>query len=660
MRKILSLIALAMTIGFTSCSDDECNHDSIDNGGGGDIVDIVDRWEIVGSWYEEAENEEMRFSENGTFYDRYANYLRCAEVEGRWEYDEKNKKLTYNYPFLGQTQHADWTVKNPKELSFTISSSMVADHKLEKIVESYDLQVGKTATIEFSKAYPDYPVTSYTSNNERIASVTSEGVIKAEGEKGITYIKVSTTKTNVWVKVTVGDNCSDMWFDYVGLMGLDYSNMRKVLSRLGDPYSGEDGYSFGFIHQLHDVADITKVFLCPEDGMVTEVQLLLKESVPEAEILSYMDTRYYKIGDSGPYVFYSSVEDRELSKAIIAYNKSEKCVIFNETQHFLHYPHVVDLWTDFVPLFGSDKNQVKSAMDEYGYSFLMSDFNYSKDGSDYYYITGNQYAQMVGFVFNPDKKVSEFWVYMDTKSDPNDVYDYLCAKYTEYKSESSQYELVFYNDDKSMKVTFDLMNGAVIYTKLTMKQHEANNDILGNYYEGIGMTHDQIVAQYGTPYSYSDDGNTMYYIVGTNYVNLAAFSMDTNTNKCKSAAVTINESVATSTIVDFLNSKYTVFAKGTASDGSKYAWTNGPSVSESTLGIVYYPKDKMVVYVPLESAANAKAMTRAISSIMADTEFVDRTKSKASSIHNSKKKIMESISKHRMLQLQKAFENYKK
>ena len=86
MKKKLSLIALAMTIGMTSCSDDECNHDPIDNGG----------YEIVGSWYEEAENEEMRFSENGTFYDRYANYLRCAEVEGRWEYDKKNKKLTYN------------------------------------------------------------------------------------------------------------------------------------------------------------------------------------------------------------------------------------------------------------------------------------------------------------------------------------------------------------------------------------------------------------------------------------------------------------------------------------------------------------------------------------------------------------------------------------
>ena len=647
MKKKFSLIALAMTIGMTSCSDDECNHGPIDNG-----------YEIVGSWYEEAENEEMRFSENGTFYDRYANYLRCAEVEGRWEYDKKNKKLTYNYPFMGQTQFADWTVKNFKELSFTISSSMVADHNLEKIVESYDLQVGKTATIEFSKAYPDYSVTSYASQNERIASVTSDGVITAEGEKGITYIKVSTTQTNVWVKVTVGDNCADMWFDYVGLLGLDYSNMRKVLSRLGDPYSGEDGYSFGFIHQLHDVADITKVYLCPEDGMVTEVQLLLKESVPEAEILSYMNSRYYMMGENGSYVFFSSVEDRELSKAIIAYNKSEKCVIFNETQHFLHYPHVVDLWTDFVPLFGSDKNQVKSAMDEYGYSFLMSDYNYSKDGSDYYYITGNQYAQMIGFVFNPDMQVSEFWVYMDTESDAKDVYDYLCAKYTEYESESSQYELVFYNDDKSLKVTFDLMNAAVIYTKLTMKQHEANNDILGNYYEGLGMTHDQIVDKFGAPYL--DENNTMYYIVGTEYVNLAAFRLDETTNKCMSTVLTINEAVATSTIVDYLGSKYTVFANGTAADGSQYAWTNGPSVAESTLGIMYYPEDRMVVYIPLGSAANAKAMTRAISSIMSDTEFVDRTKSKASSILSTKKGIKESISKHRTQQLQKVFENYNK
>lgn len=647
MKKLLSLIALAITIGLTSCSDDDCTH----NG------PTPPEHSIYGSWYEEARNEEFDVNEDGTFYDKYCNVERGGETEGRCMYDSKNKKLTETYYFMGQNQFVDWKITNLTELGWTIYSEDHGQHVYERIVETYQLKVGETVKIKFAELYTDYNVLSYSSSNERLASVTSEGIIKAEGEKGTQYIKVATNKCNVWVKVVVGDNCADLWYDYVSLIGQDYTGMRKFLNTLGEPYSGDDGYSFGFINPMHDYIEITKVYLCPEDGMVTAIQLLMNESVPEADVLSYMNSHYYKITESDSYVFYSSVEDQKSSKAIIAYSKSEKCVIINETWHFFE-GHIKDLWTDFVSLFGSDRNQVKSAMDEYGYSFLMSDFNYSKDGSDYYYITGNPYAQMVGFVFNPDKQVSEFWVYMNTKSDANDVYDYLCAKYTEYESESSQYELVFYNDDKSMKVTFDLMNGAVVYTKLTMKQHEANNDILGNYYEGLGMTHDQIVAQYGTPYS--DDGSMMFYIVGTNYVNLAVFYMNTDTNKCKSAAVTINESVTTSTIVDFLNSKYTVFANGTASDGSQYAWTNGPSVSESTLGIIYYPEDRMVVYQPLGSAANAKAMTRAISSIMSDTEFVDRTKSKASSILSTKKGIKESISKHRTQQLQKVFEHYNK
>ncbi len=654
MKHFVFLFALAMTIGITSCSDDKCTH-QLDNC---DVCHknpcICETW-IFGSWYEEAENEEMRFNENGTFYDRYANYQRCAETEGRWEYDKKNSKLTYNYPFMGQTQFVDWTIKNQKEFSFTISSTTVADHNLEKIVESYDLKVGQIANIEFSK---DHTVLSYTSNNERIASVTSDGVIKAEGEKGITYIKVKTTTSNVWVKVTVGDNCSDMWFDYVGLIGLDYSNMRKVLSRLGEPYSGEDGYSFEFIHQLHDVAHTTTVFLCPEDGIVTEIQLLLKESVPEAKVLSYMDSRYYKIEDSDPYVFYSSVEDPEVSKAIIAYNKEKKCVIFNETQHFLHYPHVKDLWNDFVPLFGSDKNQIKAAMDDYGYTYLMSNFSYSKDGTDYYDVTGNNYVQMAGFVFNPDKLVSEFWLYINTESDANDIYDYLCGKYKENESESSEYSLVFYNDDKSIKVTFDLKNAAVIYTNLTMKQHEANTEILGNYYEGLGMSHDQILAQYGTPFS--DDGKMLVYLVGTDYVDLAFFNMDTEINKCTQSGVTINENVATSTIVDYLNSKYTVFAKGTADDGSKYAWTNGPSVAESTMGIIYFPTDRMVMYQPLSSATSAKAMVRALKPNGSDLEFIDKTKTITSLFLKSKKQIRENITRHRVQKINRTLKYFNK
>ncbi|MGN0234064.1 MAG: hypothetical protein ACI4B5_06565 [Bacteroidaceae bacterium] len=650
MKTSLSLFALALAIGMTSCSD-ECDHTTTP------IPDPpANTPTIVGSWYEEAENEETRYASSGTFYDCYANYVRCGETEGRWEYDSKNSKLTWTYSFIGQSQYADWTVKDLTELSFTIYSSELGAHKLEKIVESYALNVGQTARIQFSQTHPDYPVISYSSTNERIASVTSDGVIKAEGEKGRAYIKVHTEKANVWVGVTVGDDCADIWFDYVGLIGLDYKTMRSALSRLGEPYSGDDGYSFGFIHQLHDVADETDVFLCPEDVMVTEVQLHLKPSVPEAEILSYMDSRYYKIGDSGAYIFYSSSEDTEKSKAIIAYDKEEKCVVFNETQHFLHYPHVKDLWTDFVPLFGSTQEQVKTAMEGYGYSYLMSDFSYSKDGSDYYSVTGNSYVQLAGFVFNPDKVVSEFWLYMNTKSDPNDVYDYLCAKYTEYEAESSEYRLVFYNEDKSMRVVFDLMNAAVIYTDLTVKQHETSNELFGTYYEGLGLTHDEIVAKYGTPYT--EESGILFYIVGTGYVDIAAFYIDADTEKCSRSFVTTNESVEQATVIDYFGSKYNVFEKGTYEDGSQYAWIDGPTVAESTLGIIYIPADRTIMYQPLGSAAKAKVFSTKMSD--ASQMLTKRIQTKKNAYLNRVATVRENMTIHKMQRFQKTLENYKK
>lgn len=41
------------------------------------------------------------------------------------------------------------------------------------------------------------------------------------------------------------------------------------------------------------------------------------------------------------------------------------------------------------------------------------------------------------------------------------------------ENESTEYAYVFYNDNRDLKVVLDLMNGAVIYTKLDMKQHES-------------------------------------------------------------------------------------------------------------------------------------------------------------------------------------------
>lgn len=600
MKKIFLFIAAAMTVCLSSCSDDDCDHKT--SGGNSDSA-----LSLAGSWYNEPLNEEDSYSENGTFYARYANVESCGQSEGRWELDSKNMSLTWTYAFIGQTQFIDWKVKNFKELGFTISSDKNGTHEYGKIVETYTLNVGETAAIQFSANYPDYTVYSYTSKNERIASVSADGLIKAEGEKGTTYIKIATSDGNAWAKVIVGDNCADLWCDYVSIIGLDYTGMANTLRVLGSPGNGDDGYSFVYQWQSHNIIDHINVFLCPKDGLVTEMQLVLKDGVPEAEVLGYMNSRYYKQSESDEYIIYSTLEDLQASKAVVAYDRTKKMVLILETQHFLGNVHVEDLWTDFTPLFGKGKETVKTEMGKLGNSFLMTDYSYSKNGSDYYSIAGNDYTNMVGFVFNPDDQVSEYWVYLQLSSDPNVIYSNLRARYNEDEAESDDYHLVFYDEGKTMKVVLDLMSAAVVYTNLTMKQHEANTntDVFGTYWEGLGLTHDQITAKYGAPYQ-EEDG-MMYYIVGTDYVNLAAFKVDATSQKCTRSFITIKESVEETTVVDYFNSKFNKFANGTAADGSQYAWIDGATVAESTVGVIYFPNDRMVVYQPLGTASSAKA-----------------------------------------------------
>lgn len=598
MKKVLYFIAIAISLGFTACSEDKCDHQT--------GFSPEPTFSVVGSWYNEASNEETRYSANGTFYTRYNNVLRSDEKEGQWEYDKANSKLSWRYVFMGQNQFDDWNVKNLTDFNLTISSNEKGEFTYEKIVETYKLEVGNTANIKFAVEYPDYVVSSYVSTNSRLASVNSDGVIKAEGEKGTAYIKIQTNQGNVWVKVVVGDDCQDLWYDYVGVINQDYSTMISTLSSLGKPYTGEDGYSFGFINSYHDVIDITKVYLCPEDGFVDEIQLVLKESVPEAEILAYMNSHYYSMLEAESLVYYSTLKDKDASKAIVAYDKAKKVVYFIETKHFFQTAH---LWKDFTKLFGKNKNEVRDVMTSYGYSFMMTDDSYSDNGSDYYNIVDNDYAQMVGFVFNPDNQVSEFWVYLKSSDVIKTVYNDLCDKYQKASEENSSTRRVFYNQDKSLRITLDAQSLAVVYNNQNLKQHVLSK--FGLYYQGLGLTHDQIVKKYGNPFS--DEDGMMYYGVYTDYINLAAFRIDSTTKKCSMVLTTINDAISKDVVVKTFNEKYVVFENGTPADGSQYAWINGATIAESTLGIVYNPNDKMIIYQPLNGTTNAKmnSMSRA-------------------------------------------------
>lgn len=158
----------------------------------------------------------------------------------------------------------------------------------------------------------------------------------------------------------------------------------------------------------------------------------------------------------------------------------QKQEVGKETYYFLNYilrdayqpkDDVEVLWPDYTLLFGLDDQSVYTQMKNLGGSYSFSDDSYSVNGSDYYYISNNDYADIIGFVFNTESKVSSFWVYYKpTKVDT--VKEYLAKQYEAANSESTSNLFVFYNSKKDLKVVLDKLNGAVVYTNLNMKQHD--------------------------------------------------------------------------------------------------------------------------------------------------------------------------------------------
>lgn len=228
---------------------------------------------------------------------------------------------------------------------------------------------------------------------------------------------------------------------------------------------------------------VTTAYLNSDFSSCCQVQLLLPTLSDESfDHLRGLLSERFQAEDEGKFgpnnfTYLEPGVSEENSKYRVAlerrYNEDE-----NQYTYFLSYnlrsafyPQEENLWIDFTSLFGSDKNTVRSTLEGYGCGFSFSDYSYSTNGSDYYYIEDNDYADIVAFVFNTNNQASEFWVYFKPAR-VTDVYNYLTQEYTEAEDETTEFLYVFYNDTKDLKVVLDLMNGAVVYTKLDMKQHE--------------------------------------------------------------------------------------------------------------------------------------------------------------------------------------------
>lgn len=466
MKKIFYLIALAIGFGMASCSDDNEDKKSATDAVCFPLAD----GETSASWYSEFYNEEITYDGSGTFYDRYSNLARSGETEGRWEYDGNNKKLTYRYTFMGINCQDDWTVKSGSKYDIIMSSVNAEALKLEKIVEKHKIAVGECSLLEFGN---EQYVNSYCSSNERIVSVDGNGWITATGEKGTAYIKMSGAFGNVWAKVTVGDDRKDLWCDMEPVIGMSYEQMTKHFSQFGQPKM-IGGYKdfFGYALSNHDYIENIGMIVDFINDKVVQLQIKVKDGVPNSEITSYLKSRYYAKPMYNNY--YTSLEKESASKLIITFDTKLRQVSFYDRAY-----NTAPL-RDYVPMFGKSKKAVLDIMDNSGFQFLFSDYSYSKNGSDYFQSSlfgVDEKTNMVGYVYNAADVVAEVWVYKTPSASYSTFKNYFKNYYNYNSKESTSSRAVYYNDKKTVRIAVDSNSEAIIFTDLTTSIVAPKNSI---------------------------------------------------------------------------------------------------------------------------------------------------------------------------------------
>lgn len=578
-----------------SCNDD-CDH--------GFKTDEKISEILVGSWYEETQNEEDVYSPSGTFYGKFCNTVVQGEGNGRYIIDSERNRLKWSYIVNGSSQTIDWKLTNVSDLGFTMSSD-IAILTYGKIVESFMMKGGDTNQISFNKE----TILGYESNNNNIATVSSDGLISASGEKGTAYIKIKLNDKNVWAKVVVGDETPDLWIDYSFLLGKDFYTVKDTLGKQTQSKDNGEYTIFTYVTNAHNILDGLFVIIDNKSHFVNQIDMYIREGVTHEEIFAYMNSHYYKIeGDFGNQYHYSTSSTLDESRAVYAYNAEKKIVSILSKDDYVEIMNPAP-YPNLEVVFGHNKEQVKSEMNKRGYTFYKSLDNYSYNGSDAYLISDSRYDyyKAVEFVFNPDNVVSEYWLYL--KTEDQDVYErmaevmaYLAENYTEAKDEYVEGRgSVYYNKDKTLKIRINMSPFAVVFTDLTKKA--IARVILGTYWKGLGMNHDELLSTYGPPYleRLNKQGDLQcHYEIDDDYITSYTFNFNNN-NVVNLVNIFLRDEVNSGVIKNYLNNLYTFKEEEASENGPRLIWLDAPKEEDAKMRISFYPNYNVVAYASLNN-----------------------------------------------------------
>ncbi|MCM1439389.1 MAG: hypothetical protein NC131_09365 [Roseburia sp.] len=420
--------------------------------------------QLVGQWvYDHSEEgvwETQKFLPSGVFY--YWN-----KVSGGWKFQntanggrfwiEDNDRVTCQYSLNGISAQIKMTIKSISDYSYTAEyndGATLGIFTYARLLDNLQLKPGESATPEYNILVKP-SIQGLKSHNTSIALVDPTSGEITGVKSGHTYVDVMTDQGTAVIEVVVFD-AENMFEDYSYAFG---KTIPEIVELLGDDYDYIDDNN-GLIYLSDDylIDEIRFITGAYDKTHVEFVRLGLNNNVTSTSIINHLSTKYLSISNSDG--VYNYVTDMSVDENPVA-------IIYDSNASTLSYTVILPAsrWTDFSYLFGQSDNEVNKEMTAWGYPYLFSDYGYSKDGSDYYTINDSKDASFVGFVFNGEKKMCEYWVYLyeDFMKNANDILTWLKSKYTLSTAESTNSQYVLYDKTKRMRIVFDA-SGYVSYT----------------------------------------------------------------------------------------------------------------------------------------------------------------------------------------------------
>lgn len=447
----LSIFCLASIVSCDSDSDAESRPVTIE--------------QLLGEWiYDHPEEgiwEKQKFMSSGVFYYSNTNLggwkFSNDTKDGRYSIEGDNR-VSMNVVIGGVSTRLMLTIREITDYSYTAEytngEAKVGVFTYAKQLGSVQIKPGESQTPDYSQTVKTN-IKGYSSHNEEVAEVDARNGTITAVAAGHTYVDVITDYGTAVYEVIVFDH-DNMFEDYSFAFG---KTIPEIVDMKGDDYLYRDDKN-GLVYYSDDFLTDTVTYITGayDNTHVEFVQLHLNDNVSQTNIKKFLDGKFEPLS-SGDGV-YNYVTDMTVGGNPLAaiYSTKESTLVFAPVRPS-------DLWNDFNYLFGQSDATVNSEMKEWQYTYLFSDYGYSKDGSDYYYIPNNEYAETVGFVFNSEKKMCEYWVYLkeDFMSHAKDILNWLQSKYIKNAAESTNSQYVFYDKTKRMRVVFDA-SGYVSYT----------------------------------------------------------------------------------------------------------------------------------------------------------------------------------------------------